>query len=172
MSTTTATGATTTIESDPTVPLIRITRDFAATPGQLLRAHTDPDLYARWVGPADMSTVIDHWDARNGGSWRFRSVRGEEEHAFRGCFHEVRPDRIVQTFTWEGYPDGVSLETMSFEELGEGRTRLHVQSLVDSFEGRDRMLSSGMEVGIDEGYATLGTLLAAGEIRGDTDVTA
>ena len=27
--------------------VIRITRDFAATPAQLLRAHTDPDLYAQ-----------------------------------------------------------------------------------------------------------------------------
>src|SRR4051795_10184336 len=39
------------IEADPTVPVIRITRDFRATPAQLLRAHTDPELYARWVGP-------------------------------------------------------------------------------------------------------------------------
>ena len=35
------------------------------------------------------------WDARTGGSWRYiATVRGTE-HAFRGCFHEVRPDRIV-----------------------------------------------------------------------------
>ena len=53
-----------------------------------------------------------------------------DEQAFRGCFHTVRPDRIVQTFTWEGMPDGVALETMTFEDLGDGRTRLHALSLV------------------------------------------
>ena len=40
----------TVIEADPRLPIIRMTRDFAATPGQLLRAHTDPALFAQGVG--------------------------------------------------------------------------------------------------------------------------
>ena len=151
-----------TIEADATVPVIRITRDFAATPAQLLRAHTDPDLFARWVGPDGMDTRIVDWDARTGGSWRYVAVRGDEEYGFRGCFHEVGAARIVQTFTWEGMPEGVALETLTFEDLGDGRTRLHAQSLVDSFEARDGWLGSGMEVGVNEGYAKLDGLLAAG----------
>lgn len=151
------------IEADPDVPIIRITRDFAASPAQLLRAHTDPDLFARWVGPRNVSTRIDYWDARDGGSWRFVNVRsgegGDEEYAFRGCFHEVSPERIVQTFSWEGMPESVSLETLRFEDLGDGHTRLHAQSLVDSFEGRDQWLASGMETGVEEGYAALDALL-------------
>ena len=86
-----------------------------------------------------------------------------EEYSFRGCFHEIG-DRLVQTFTWEGMPEGVSLETMTFEELGDGRTRLHAKSLCDSFEARDGWLSSGMEVGVNDGYAKLDDLVAAGEI--------
>ena len=61
----------------------------------------------------------------------------------------------MQTFTFEGMPEGVALETLTFEDLGDGRTRLHAQSLVDSFEARDAWLSSGMEVGVNEGYAKL-----------------
>jgi uncharacterized protein YndB with AHSA1/START domain len=152
------------IEADPTVPVIRITRDFRATPAQLLRAHTDPELYARWVGPDSVGTRIDYWDARTGGSWRFVGTRGDDEFAFRGCFHEIREDRIVQTFTWEADPDGVSLETLRFEELGDGWTRLHAQSLVDSFSGRDAWLRSGMETGVNEGYAKLDRMLADGTL--------
>ena len=33
--------------ADPTVPVSRVTRDFAATPAQLFRAHTDPKLFVR-----------------------------------------------------------------------------------------------------------------------------
>ena len=87
-----------------------------------------------------------------------------EEYAFHGSFHEVRDDRIVQTFTFDGYPDGVSLETMWFEDLGDGRTRMHSTSLVRQLEGRDMMLSSGMEVGINDGYAKLDALLADGAV--------
>ncbi len=153
-----------TIEADPKVPVIRITRDFNAAPAQLLRAHTDPDLFAQWVGPNGMTTRIEQWDARTGGSWRFVQRREGAEFAFRGCFHEIRPDRIVQTFTYEGEPDGVSLETMVFEDLGDGRTRMHASSLCDSFEGRDAWLKSGMEVGVREGYAKLDRLLADGAV--------
>ena len=148
------------IEADPNVPIIRMAREFAATPEQLFRAHTDPQLFAQWIGPSSLETRIEQWDPRSGGSWRFVSTRDGEEHAFRGCFHEVRPDRIVQTFTYEGDADGVALQTLYFEDLGDGRTRLRTQSLVDSFESRDAWLKSGMEVGVNEGYAKLEELIA------------
>ena len=154
----------TTIEADPKLPIIRVTRDFAATPQQLLRAHTDPVLFAQWVGPNALDTRIEHWDARTGGSWRFVSVNGDVEYAFRGCFHEVRPDRIVQTFAFEAEPDGVALETLWFSDLGDGRARLRTQSLVDSFEARDAWLASGMEVGVNQGYAKLDRMLADGTV--------
>ena len=151
---------TATIEANPTVPTIVITRDFAATPAQVFRAHTDPELFVRWVGPDGMTTTLDRWDASTGGSWRYVAARDGEEFGFHGCFHEVRPDRIVQTFTWEEQPEGVALETLTFTDLGDGRTRLQAQSLVDSFESRDAWLASGMEVGVNEGYAKLDQLLA------------
>ena len=152
------------IEADPVVPLIHIRRDFQATPAQLLRAHTDPELFARWVGPAGTSTRIVEWDARTGGSWRLVGSNGGEDFAFRGTFHEVRPGRIVQTFTWEGMPDDVSLETLDFIDLGDGTTRLHARSLCDSFEGRDAWLASGMESGVNDGYAKIDALLAEGAV--------
>jgi uncharacterized protein YndB with AHSA1/START domain len=151
----------TTIEVDRDLPILRITRDFDASPEQLFVAHTDPNLFTQWVGPEGMTTRIDYWDARTGGSWRYVASQDGDDYAFFGAFHEVRPDRIVQTFTFEGYPDGVALETLWFEELSDGRTRLHAQSLVDSIEGRDAFVASGMEVGVTEGYAKLDALLAA-----------
>jgi uncharacterized protein YndB with AHSA1/START domain len=154
----------TSIEADPTVPIIRITRDFQAIPERLLRAHTDPELFARWIGPNTMQTRIDHWDARTGGSFRFVSIRDGVEFGFRGCFHEIRPDRIVRTFTFEGDPDGVALETLWFLDLGNGRARLRTQSLVDSFESRDAWLKSGMETGVEDGYDKLERMLANGAV--------
>lgn len=152
------------IEADPKVPIIRVTRDFRGTTAQLMKAHTDPELYARWVGPDGVPCKIIDWDARNGGSWRYVAIAGDDEHGFRGCFHTVSDDKIVQTFTWEGMPDQVSLETVWFEDLGDGTTRLHAQSLCDSFESRDGWLASGMEVGVNDGYAAIDRLLESGEL--------
>jgi uncharacterized protein YndB with AHSA1/START domain len=153
----------TTITADPDVPAIRIVREFDATPDKVLRAHTDPDVLVKWLGPRDVDMEVDYWDCRTGGSYRYLHRRegadGPEEYAFHGCFHEVRADRMVQTFTYEGYPDGVSLETLILEDLAGGGTRLTVTSIVESFEARDMILASGMEAGVVEGYEQLDEVL-------------
>jgi uncharacterized protein YndB with AHSA1/START domain len=149
------------ITLDPDVPLVRITREFDAPPEKVFRAHVDPDLVVQWLGPRDLDMTIDHFECRTGGSYRYLHTRGDEEYGFRGCFHDVRPgELIVQTFAFEGMPDAVALEKLVFEDLGGGRTRLVATSLVDSFEGRDAMVSSGMEDGIRQGYERLDEVLA------------
>lgn len=152
----------TAIEADPAMPTITITREFDAPVDRVFRAHTEADLVAQWLGPRSHRMEIDQYDCRTGGAWRYHTGVGDERVSFYGSFHEVRPNqRIVQTFTFDGYPDGVSLETMTFEDLGDGRTRIVGTSLVDSLQARDMILASGMEVGVNEGYEQLDELLAA-----------
>ena len=149
------------ITADPKVPLIRIVREFDAPPAKVFRAHTDPDLLVQWLGPRRTTMRIDHFDCRTGGSYRYVHTSGGNDFGFHGSFHEVRPSElIIQTFTFEGEPDGVALERMVFEALYGGRTRMTATSLVDSFEGRDAFLASGMEEGAREGYERLDELLA------------
>jgi uncharacterized protein YndB with AHSA1/START domain len=149
------------IEADPNLPTIVITREFDAPPERVFRAHTDPDLVVQWLGPRRLTMRIDEYDARTGGSYRYLHCDDDgSEYAFHGVFHEVRPfERIVQTFTYEGSPDDVELETLVFEDLG-GRTRLVAKSVGESIEARDAMIASGMETGVREGYEQLDELLA------------
>jgi uncharacterized protein YndB with AHSA1/START domain len=149
------------IVADPQVPLIRIIREFDAPKEKVFRAHTDPELVVQWQGPRDMEVRIEHYDCRTGGSYRYVHTQDGVEYGFHGSFHEVRPaDVIVQTFTFEGFPDSVALERLVLEDLPGGRTRLTATSLVDSFEGRDAFLASGMESGVREGYQRLDAVLA------------
>ena len=149
------------ITVDPDVPLVRIVREFDAPVAKVFRAHVDPELFLQWQGPDDLESEIERFDCRTGGSWRYVSRRGDDEFWFYGSYHEVRENElIVQTFTYEGFPDGVSLDRLRFEGLPGGRCRLTATSLVDSFEGRDGFVSSGMEVGIREGYEQLDEILA------------
>ena len=152
----------TTIEADPNLPTIRIVRDFDAPRDKVFRAWTDPELVVQWLGPKSTEMRIDQWNARTGGDYRYAALQdGEEVAAFYGSFDEVRPsERLVQTFTWEGMPDGVSLDTMTFEDLGGGRTRTIGLSVVENLEARDGIMASGMEVGVYEGYEKLDALLA------------
>ncbi len=149
------------ITVDPDVPLVRITREFDAPPAKVFRAHVDLELIVLWNGPRNTEMRVDHYDCRTGGSYRYLIAHDGEEYGFYGCFHEVRPGEvIVQTFTFEGMPDGVALEKLVFEDLGDGRTRLVSTSLCDSFEGRDAFVASGMEEGVRQGYERLDEVLA------------
>jgi uncharacterized protein YndB with AHSA1/START domain len=149
------------IIADPEVPMVRIIREFDAPKEKVFRAHTDPELVVQWQGPNGMEARIDHYDCRTGGSYRYVHTKDGQEYGFHGSFHEVRPaELIVQTFTFEGFPDGVALERLVLEDLPDGRSRLTATSLVDSFEGRDAFLASGMDTGVREGYERLDALLA------------
>ena len=157
----TTTTHETEILADPKVPLVRITREFNASPEKVFRAHTDADLVVQWLGPRRHAMRAELWDCRTGGSYRYVHESDGNEYWFHGCFHEVRPaELIVQTFTFEGFPEGVALERLRFEDIGDGRTRLIGTSLVDSFEGRDAFIASGMEGGVRESYERLDELMA------------
>ncbi|MFH5209210.1 SRPBCC family protein [Antrihabitans spumae] len=160
MMSTTDTKHETEITAGTTLPTIVVVREFDAPVDRVHRAWTDPVLFAQWLGPKSLTTRIEQWDCRTGGSWRYSSIRdGEAIASFFGSFHEIRADRIVQTFTYVGFPDGVALETIQFDALAGDRTRITSTMLVDSFEGRDGLLSSGMDVGVTEGYVKLDELL-------------
>lgn len=156
--------STTRIEAPEGVQTVSITRDFQAPPEKVFRAHVDPELFMQWNGPAETTNTIRAWDPTTGGNWSYVSTDDNGEYGFFGSFHDVREnERIVQTFTYEGFPDAVSLEILTLTDLGDGRTRLSSTAIFDSVESRDGMVASGMETGIVEGYDKLDALLAEAE---------
>lgn len=157
------TTAGTTTVTTPSEREIVSERVFDAPRDRVFAAYTDPELIPQWWGPRGTTTIVDQMDVRPGGSWRFvgRDPDGSET-AFRGTYREVTPpERIVQTFEWEGMPGHVVVETATFEDLG-GRTRVTAQSLFHTSEERDGMLDSGMERGLTETHDRLAELLAQG----------
>ena len=145
----------------PTDREIHVERVFEAPRDRVFAVFTDPDLIPEWWGPRDTTTVVDQMDVRPGGSWRFviRNSDGSET-GFRGTYREITPpERVVQTFEWEGMPGYVSVETATFEDLGDC-TKVTTTSLFHTTEERDGMLESGMERGLNESYARLDELLA------------
>jgi uncharacterized protein YndB with AHSA1/START domain len=147
----------------PTDREIRSERIFDAPRDRVWAAYTDPELIPQWYGPRGTTTIVDQMDVRAGGAWRFVMPGPDgSETAFRGTYREVTPpERIVQTFEWEGMPGHVAIETATFEDLGE-RTKVTTVSLFHTPEERDGMLASGMERGMNETYARLDELLAGG----------
>jgi uncharacterized protein YndB with AHSA1/START domain len=139
---------------------VRIERIFNAPRDRVWKAMTEPKLIAQWWGRGN-KLVVERFELERGGHWRFVEHSDHGVHGFEGRFAEVAPpERVVQTFEWDGMPGHVALETMTLEDLGDGRTRLVTISLFMAAEDRDGMLQSGMEGGLNESYAALDRLLA------------
>jgi uncharacterized protein YndB with AHSA1/START domain len=150
----------------PTDREIHVERVFDAPRDRVFAAYTDPKLIPEWWGPRGTTTIVDRMDVEVGGAWRF-VIRNEDgsETAFRGTIREITPpERIVQTFEWEGMPGHVSVDTATFVDLGD-RTKVISTSLFHTSEERDGMLASGMERGMNETYARLDELLARSASR-------
>jgi len=145
----------------PTDRTIHIEREFDAPRDLVFATFTNPDLIPEWWGPRGTTTEVDEMDVRTGGNWRFIGQDSDGNRtAFRGTYREVTPpERIVQTFEWEGMPGYVSLETATFEDLGD-RTKVTTVSIFYTAEERDGMLGSGMEGGMNETFQRLDELLA------------
>jgi uncharacterized protein YndB with AHSA1/START domain len=88
-------------------------------------------------------------DVRPGGVWRFVQTGTDgSEFAFNGVYREiVPPERLVYTFEFEGMPGHVSLETVTLEDIDNGKTKMTDRILFETVEDRDGMLRSGMESG-------------------------
>lgn len=153
-----ATKATITTPADREIHVERV---FAAPRDRVFAVYTDPELIPEWWGPHGTTTIVDRMDVRPGGGWRFVSRDSDgSETAFRGTYREIAPpDRIVQTFEWEGMPGHVSVETATFEDLGD-RTKVRTVSIFHTTEERDGMMASGMEGGLNETYDRLDAVLA------------
>ena len=141
-------------------PYIDIEREFDAPRELVHRAYLEPELITQWLGPGKYVMTIDHWDARDGGSYRYVHSDGQSSHGFRGVFHSMAMDNMIQTFEYEGAPGHVSLDTQVLEDLGNGRTRVKSHSIFMSVADRDIMVENGMGAGVEVGFERLDELLA------------
>lgn len=151
-----------TVAADITTPSdreIRIERTFDAPRDRVWQAFTQPELVAKWWGRGN-KLDIQRMELNKGGRWRFVEHSNEGDQAFEGEFREVaKPERIVQTFTWDGMPGHEIVDTIVLQDLGDNRTKAVTTSVFDSKEERDGMLQLGMEDGLNQSYQALDRLL-------------
>jgi uncharacterized protein YndB with AHSA1/START domain len=149
------------ITAEPGLPFIEITREFDAPRELLFQAHADPSLLVQWMGPRRLTMIVEEWDMRDGGRWRYMQRDDDGvEYGFHGVFHGPQtPEASVQTFEFEGAPGHVALNTLTLQDRGD-RTLLRVQVVHQSVQARDATIEGGMESGMDEGYGRLDELIA------------
>ena len=111
-----------------------ITRDIAASPDTLYRCWTEPELMKQWFAPRPWTTSHAETDVRAGGSSLvvMRSPEGQE-FPNPGVYLEVVPNRRIvatdaYTRAWEPSEKPFMTLILTFDDLGDGRTRYTVRA--------------------------------------------
>jgi uncharacterized protein YndB with AHSA1/START domain len=146
----------------PTEREIVIEREFNAPRRFVFDALTKPDLIRRWLlGPPGWSMPVCEVDLRVGGRYLYRWRKEDgTEMGVSGVFREIEPPgKIVHTekFDEAWYP-GEAVITSTIVERGNA-SALTMTLLYESREARDIALQSGMESGMEAGFARLEEIL-------------
>jgi uncharacterized protein YndB with AHSA1/START domain len=151
------------LEVDRTARVISMSRVFNAPRELVWKAYTDPDLVPKWWGPRYLTTVVDKMDFIVGGVWRFiqKDAQGNV-YAFNGVFREIKaPELLCYTFEFEPMAGHISVDTIIFEALANGKTKITATTIFNTLEDLEGMLQSGMEGGAVESWDRLAELLEA-----------
>jgi len=148
-STNVATRSTTSVDGRDLV----LVREFDASPDKLYRAWTEPALITQWFTPAPWSTAKAEVDVRPGGASviTMRSPEGTE-FPNRGVFLEVVPSKKLvftdaYTSAWTPAEKPFMTVTLTFEEIGAGRTRYTARVSHWTVEDREKHEQMGFHQG-------------------------
>jgi uncharacterized protein YndB with AHSA1/START domain len=153
----------TSVIAEPGKQELFIVREFDAPRSLVFKAFSDKKLLEGWLGCQQMKVKYEKFEPKAGGSYRYISTMGNGmSFGFHGVCHDFSPpERIIQTFEFEGLPETghAVLETTKFEDLPSGRTKVTVQSVFQSLADRDGMISAGMENGVVDAHNRLDEMI-------------
>jgi uncharacterized protein YndB with AHSA1/START domain len=149
------------VTAEPGQATVIIERTFDAPRDKVFKAMTTKELVEKWwIGPG-YDIRVEELDPRDGGTWKYVQSKDGQEISFFGSFHEVSPERVIQTFEFDGLGERghVSMDKMELTETPDGKTAMHITSTFFSVADRDGMLQSGMEEGMNNTYDALEKVL-------------
>lgn len=149
--------------SDPVA--IKGTREFDAPVSLVFAAFTDPKHLAQWWGPNGFTTTTSHFEFKPGGVWRF-VMHGPDgrDYQNRVTFDEIETNKRIAYHHGGGEADLEPVtfsQTVTFEDLGRGRTRIVWHGVFPNAEMRDFVIKEyGADKGLKETTARLADYVA------------
>jgi uncharacterized protein YndB with AHSA1/START domain len=137
---------------------IVITRRFAAPPAAVYRAHVDPELLQQWcLGPDGWTMPVCIFEAKPGGKMRYEWANDDGRSFFlTGEIVELDPPHkmvhIERMHLPDPTPDNRVVTTFTADR---GGTLMTMHMTLPDEATRAMMLSTGMERGMEDGYARL-----------------
>jgi uncharacterized protein YndB with AHSA1/START domain len=142
--------------------------EFEASPERIWQLWADPRQLERWWGPPTYPATFTAHDLRSGGRVEYY-MTGPEGDQPRGYWEviEVDPPRRIVYLDGFANADGtpstdlpVNEGRVTIVDIGDGRTRMSIESIFPTAEAMERVLAMGMEQGLTEAVGQIDAILA------------
>ena len=140
------------IKAEENTQELFITREFDLSLELLFKAYEDAEIVEQW-----MNTKVIKLENRKHGSWKFETSHdGQVVFSANGVILEFIPnEKITRTFEMENSPFPVQLEFLTFEEIGNEKSKLTIQQIFKSVEYRNQLLKMPFAIGLSMAHDRL-----------------
>ena len=158
----------TAVRKDPDSRTLTLEAEFDASPERVWELWADPRQLERWWGPPTYPATVTSHDLRPGGhvAYHMTGPEGDQPHGYWEVDDVEPPSRLVfrDGFANEdGTPNTdlpVTTARVSIQEIGDGRTRMSIESEFPSVEAMGQILAMGTEEGMTQAIGQIDAILA------------
>jgi uncharacterized protein YndB with AHSA1/START domain len=163
----------TAVRKDPKALTMTITAEFQASPERVWQLWADPRQLERWWGPPTYPATFTKHDLAPGSRVEYH-MTGPEGDQPRGFWDIVEADAPNSIVIRDGFANDDGTPNTDFpvgemrvriEEIGDGRTRMSIDSLFPSTEAMEQVLAMGQEEGLKQAVGQIDAILAEDAVR-------
>ena len=159
----------TAVRKDPAALTMTLTAEFDASPERVWQLWADPRQLERWWGPPTYPATFTKHDLTPGSRVEY-FMTGPEGDTPKGYWTimEAEPPTHLRAVDGFANEDGSNAEEMPgpglmdvrIESIGDGRTRMSIESHFASAEVMEQLLAMGQEEGLTEAVGQIDAILA------------
>ena len=158
----------TAVRKDPQTLSMTLEAEFDASPERVWQLWADPRQLERWWGPPTYPATFTKHDLAPGGRAEYY-MTGPEGDQPRGYWEVLEVDAPYRLVFRDGFAnaDGtpntdlpLTTGRVRIEEVGQGRTRMSIESIFPSAEAMEQVLAMGMEEGLTQAVGQIDAILA------------
>ena len=165
----------TAVRKDPAALTLTLDAEFDATPERVWQLWADPRQLERWWGPPAYPATFTKHDLAPGSRVEYYMTTPEGEMP-RGYWEivEAEPPRYLNIRDGFANADGTNNDELPgpgrmdvrIESIGDGRTRMSIESHFPSTEAMEQLLAMGQEEGMTEAVGQIDAILAEDPVAG------
>ena len=163
----------TAVRKDPQALTMTLEAEFDASPERVWQLWADPRQLERWWGPPTYPATFTKHDLTPGTRVEYH-MTGPEGDQPKGYWDVLETDPPRSLVVRDGFANDDGTPNLDFpqgemrvriEEIGDGRTRMSIESLFPSTEAMEQLLAMGQEEGMTQAVGQIDAILAEDQVR-------